>query len=156
MWREKVGKASEADQAYHVAGLARELFRVNREECQPLVHALLKTSRGPRRLTRLHCLASVGAQADATGVCRDVSRHPVCPRSLGKETYSGFDMNESHRLTPIQSGSAAFRIAAVVISTATQELDPAVLQGWALMSALTWRSLAEDPTRASRRFDARR
>jgi malonyl-ACP decarboxylase/3-oxoacyl-[acyl-carrier-protein] synthase-1/3-oxoacyl-[acyl-carrier-protein] synthase II len=45
---------------------------------------------------------------------------------------------------------------AVVISTATQELDPVVLQGWALMSALVWRSLAEDPTRASRPFDARR
>ncbi len=87
MWQQKLGGESGADQAYHMAGLARELFRVNREETQPLVHAFPETSRGPRR--------------------------PVCPRSLGKETYSGFDMNELRRLMPIQNGSAAFRIANV-------------------------------------------
>ncbi len=99
------------DQAYQVAGLAQELLRLNREETQPLVHAFLKTSRGPRRLARLHCLAFEGAQADATGVCRAVSRRQASPRFLGKETYSGFDMNEFRRLMPIQNGSRAFRIA---------------------------------------------
>jgi len=43
-----------------------------------------------------------------------------------------------------------------VVSAATQELDPVGLQGWALMDALVWRSFGDDPTRASRPFDARR
>jgi 3-oxoacyl-(acyl-carrier-protein) synthase len=50
----------------------------------------------------------------------------------------------------------AGRADAVVVSAATQELDPVGLQGWALMDAVVWRSFADDPTRASRPFDARR
>jgi len=50
----------------------------------------------------------------------------------------------------------AGRADAVVVSAATQELDPVVLQSWAMMDALVWRSFADDPTRASRPFDARR
>ena len=50
----------------------------------------------------------------------------------------------------------AGRADAVVVSAATQELDPVGLQGWALMDAIVWRSFADDPTRASRPFDARR
>ncbi len=50
----------------------------------------------------------------------------------------------------------AGRADTVVVSAATQELDPVVLQGWALMDALVWRAFADDPTRASRPFDARR
>ena len=33
--------------------------------------------------------------------------------ALGKETYSDFDMDELHRLMPLQNGSAAFNIANV-------------------------------------------
>lgn len=47
-------------------------------------------------------------------------------------------------------------VDAVVVSAATQELDPIGLQGWALVDALVWRSFADDPARASRPFDARR
>jgi len=50
----------------------------------------------------------------------------------------------------------AGRVDVVVVSAATQELDPVALQGWALMDALAWRSFADDPTRASRPFDSRR
>ena len=50
----------------------------------------------------------------------------------------------------------AGRADAVVVSAATQELDPVGLQGWALMDAIVWRSFADDPTRASRPLDARR
>ena len=50
----------------------------------------------------------------------------------------------------------AGRADAVVVSAATQELDPVALQSWALMDTLVWRSFADDPTRASRPFDARR
>jgi 3-oxoacyl-(acyl-carrier-protein) synthase len=50
----------------------------------------------------------------------------------------------------------AGRVDAVVVSAASQELDPVGLQGWALMDALVWRSFADAPTRASRPFDVRR
>ena len=50
----------------------------------------------------------------------------------------------------------AGRVDAVVVSAATQELDPVGLQGWALMDALVWRSFTNDPARASRPFDVRR
>ena len=50
----------------------------------------------------------------------------------------------------------AGRVDTVVVSAATQELDPVGLQGWALMNALVWQSFADAPTQASRPFDARR
>ena len=50
----------------------------------------------------------------------------------------------------------AGRVDTVVVSAATQELDPVALQGWALMDALVWQSFADTPTQASRPFDARR
>jgi 3-oxoacyl-(acyl-carrier-protein) synthase len=50
----------------------------------------------------------------------------------------------------------AGRTDVVVVSAATQELDPVGLQGWALMDALVWRSFGDDPTRARRPFDSRR
>jgi 3-oxoacyl-(acyl-carrier-protein) synthase len=50
----------------------------------------------------------------------------------------------------------AGRVDTVVVSAATQELDPVALQGWALMNALVWQSFADAPTQASRPFDARR
>src|SRR4029450_1422322 len=50
----------------------------------------------------------------------------------------------------------AGRVGAMVVSAATQELDPVGLQGWPLMDALVWRSFPDDPTRASRPFDVRR
>ena len=50
----------------------------------------------------------------------------------------------------------AGRVDTVVVSAATQELDPVALQGWALMDALVWQSFADAPTQASRPFDARR
>ena len=40
----------------------------------------------------------------------------------------------------------AGRVDAVVVSAATQELDPVALQGWALMDALVWQSFADAPT----------
>src|SRR3989304_4597970 len=49
----------------------------------------------------------------------------------------------------------AGRVDAVVVSAATQEVDPVALQGWAVMDALVWRSFADAPTRASRPFEAR-
>jgi 3-oxoacyl-(acyl-carrier-protein) synthase len=50
----------------------------------------------------------------------------------------------------------AARVDAVVVSAATQGLDPIVLQSWALMDALVWRTFVDHPARASRPFDARR
>jgi len=50
----------------------------------------------------------------------------------------------------------AGRVDAVVVSAATQELDPVGLQGWALVDALVWRSFTDDPARASRPFDVHR
>ncbi len=50
----------------------------------------------------------------------------------------------------------AGRMDAVVVSAATQELDPVGLQGWALMNALVWQAFEDAPTEASRPFDARR
>src|SRR6185295_13629350 len=50
----------------------------------------------------------------------------------------------------------AGRVDTVVVSAATQELDPVALQGWALMDALVWNAFADAPTQASRPFDARR
>ena len=50
----------------------------------------------------------------------------------------------------------AGRVDTVVVSAATQELDPVALQGWALMDALVWNAFADTPTQASRPFDARR
>jgi len=48
------------------------------------------------------------------------------------------------------------RVDAVVVSAATQELDPVALQGWALVDALVWRNFADEPQRASRPWDVRR
>jgi hypothetical protein len=42
-----------------------------------------------------------------------VSSTALVGLALGKETYSDFDMDELHRLTPVQNGSAAFNIANV-------------------------------------------
>jgi 3-oxoacyl-(acyl-carrier-protein) synthase len=48
------------------------------------------------------------------------------------------------------------RVDAVVVSAASQELDPVALHGWALVDALVWRSFGDEPARASRPWDARR
>jgi len=48
------------------------------------------------------------------------------------------------------------RADAVVVSAATQELDPVALQGWAIVNALAWQSFNDEPTRASRPWDVRR
>jgi 3-oxoacyl-(acyl-carrier-protein) synthase len=50
----------------------------------------------------------------------------------------------------------AGRADAVVVTAASQEVDPVVLQGWALVDALVWRSFADEPARASRPWDVRR
>jgi len=50
----------------------------------------------------------------------------------------------------------AGRADAVVVTAASQGLDPVLLQGWALMNAISWRSFNDEPWRASRPFDARR
>jgi 3-oxoacyl-(acyl-carrier-protein) synthase len=48
------------------------------------------------------------------------------------------------------------RVDAVVVSAASQELDPVALQGWALVNALSWRSFIDEPSRASRPWDVLR
>jgi 3-oxoacyl-(acyl-carrier-protein) synthase len=48
------------------------------------------------------------------------------------------------------------RAKMVVVSAATQELDPVALQGWAIVNALAWQSFNDEPTRASRPWDVRR
>jgi 3-oxoacyl-(acyl-carrier-protein) synthase len=50
----------------------------------------------------------------------------------------------------------AGRADVVVVTGAALDLDAAVLDGWALMNALSFESFNADPTRASRPFDARR
>lgn len=50
----------------------------------------------------------------------------------------------------------AGRADAVLVSGATVALDSLVLQGWAMIDALSYQSFNDDPTRASRPFDARR
>jgi 3-oxoacyl-(acyl-carrier-protein) synthase len=50
----------------------------------------------------------------------------------------------------------AGRAEAVLVSGGAMDLDPVVLQGWAIMNALSVASFNDEPWRASRPFDARR
>jgi 3-oxoacyl-(acyl-carrier-protein) synthase len=50
----------------------------------------------------------------------------------------------------------AGRADAVLVSAAAFDLDALTLQGWAIISALSFESFNNDPTRASRPFDVRR
>src|SRR5690606_14744555 len=50
----------------------------------------------------------------------------------------------------------AGRADAVVVSGAALALTPLVLQGWAIIDALSYQSFNDDPARASRPFDALR
>ncbi len=48
------------------------------------------------------------------------------------------------------------RADAVLVSSGAFDLDAATLQGWAMIDALSYQSFNDEPTRASRPFDARR
>ena len=48
------------------------------------------------------------------------------------------------------------RADAIVVSGGAMEADPVLLQGFAIIDALSYRSFNEEPARASRPFDARR
>ncbi len=48
------------------------------------------------------------------------------------------------------------RADAVVVTGALGDVDPVTLHAWALLDAISYRSFNDDPTRASRPFDARR
>lgn len=48
------------------------------------------------------------------------------------------------------------RVDAVVVTSGCQELEPLTLQGYALLDAISFYSFNEEPTRASRPFDALR
>lgn len=50
----------------------------------------------------------------------------------------------------------AGRADAVLVSGGNVHLDPVVLHAWAMMDAIPYRSFADEPSRASRPFDARR
>ncbi len=50
----------------------------------------------------------------------------------------------------------AGRADAVLATGGAIDLDPTLLQGWAIMDALSYRSFNDEPQRASRPFDARR
>jgi len=50
----------------------------------------------------------------------------------------------------------AKRADAVLVSGGAIDLDPVLLQGWAIMNAISVRSFNDDPARASRPFDALR
>lgn len=48
------------------------------------------------------------------------------------------------------------RADVVMVTGAAQEMAPVSLQGWGIMEAISYRSFNDEPTRASRPFDARR
>ncbi len=48
------------------------------------------------------------------------------------------------------------RADAVMVTGGAIDLDPTILQGWAMIDAISVRSFNDEPTRASRPFDARR
>jgi 3-oxoacyl-(acyl-carrier-protein) synthase len=50
----------------------------------------------------------------------------------------------------------AGRADVAIVTGGSADLDPVVLQGWAMLDALAFRSFNDDPPRASRPFDARR
>ncbi len=48
------------------------------------------------------------------------------------------------------------RADSVIVTGAAQEMGPIALQGWGIMDAISYQSFNDEPTRASRPFDARR